>query len=203
MNKEKDYNKIINRLFILIGIGLLLHAIFLAYTIDPKSFELLYRIKWYYLVLITILAISPWIGHAFRIVMESVADYPISFKSAFAIVVANDIGAAITPTAVGGGPVKIGMLVNKGHASTQGYFYGFIVSHRRHTFLRYGHCIDPALHAPCNRAAGGIFTEAFFPAHRVEYIHTVGHYLGWKTVKLVIKKYYRIFRKLAIAIIQI
>ena len=52
MNKEKDYNKIINRLFILIGIGLLLHAIFLAYTIDPKSLNYCIRSNgtiWYLL----------------------------------------------------------------------------------------------------------------------------------------------------------
>ncbi len=123
MNKERDYNKIINRLFLLIGIGLGLHAIFLAYTIDPKSFELLYKIKWYYLVLITLLAVSPWLGHAIRIVMWSRwLDYPINFKSAIAIVMANDIGAAITPTAVGGGPVKIGLLVNKGMPAPKATF---------------------------------------------------------------------------------
>lgn len=123
MTKEKGYSKTINRLFLLIGIGLLVHAIFLASTIDPRSFELLFRIKWYYIVGITFFAICPWLGHAFRIVMWSrFLDYPINFKTAFAIVMANDIGAAITPTAVGGGPVKIGMLVSKGMPAPKATF---------------------------------------------------------------------------------
>ena len=98
MNKEKDYNKIINRLFILMGIGLLLHAIFWLTIGDPKSFELLYQIKWYYLVLITILHIALDRTYLSHCDVESLAwTTPISFKSAFAIVMANDIGAAITP----------------------------------------------------------------------------------------------------------
>ena len=60
--------------------------------------------------------------------VESLAGLPHQFKSAFAIVMANDIGAAITPTAVGGGPVKIGMLVNKGMPAPKATFYGFVVS---------------------------------------------------------------------------
>ncbi|MBK8701973.1 MAG: flippase-like domain-containing protein [Saprospiraceae bacterium] len=123
MEKEKDYHKIINRLFILIGVGLLVHVIFLLYTIDPKTFTLLYKIKWPYLVLITFLAICPWLGHAYRIVMWSkFLEYPIGFRTAFGIVMANDLGAAITPTAVGGGPIKLGMLVNKGMPAPKATF---------------------------------------------------------------------------------
>ena len=188
MNKEKDYNKIINRLFILIGIGLLLHAIFLAYTIDPKSFELLYQIKWYYLVLITILAISPWIGHAFRIVMWSRwLDYPISFKSAFAIVMANDIGAAITPTAVGGGPVKIGMLVNKGMPAPKATFMVLLSATEDIIFygtgivltLLYMHHVIEQLGAYLLKHSSLLIGLSIF---------LLAIILGWKTVKLIIKK---------------
>jgi uncharacterized protein (TIRG00374 family) len=188
MNKEKDYNKIINRLFILIGIGLLLHAIFLAYTIDPKSFELLYRIKWYYLVLITILAISPWIGHAFRIVMWSRwLDYPISFKSAFAIVMANDIGAAITPTAVGGGPVKIGMLVNKGMPAPKATF--MVLLSATEDIIFYGTGIVLTLlymHHVIEQLGAYLFKHSYWLIGLSIFFLAV--VLGWKTVKLIFKK---------------
>lgn len=188
MNKEKDYNKIINRLFILIGIGLLLHAIFLAYTIDPKSFELLYRIKWYYLVLITILAISPWIGHAFRIVMWSRwLDYPISFKSAFAIVMANDIGAAITPTAVGGGPVKIGMLVNKGMPAPKATF--MVLLSATEDIIFYGTGIVLTLlymHHVIEQLGAYLLKHSYWLIGLSIFFLAV--VLGWKTVKLIFKK---------------
>lgn len=127
MRKERDYHKIINKLFLLIGIGLLLHAVFLTLTIDPASLKLLFKIKWYYLLLITLLAMCPWFGHAIRIMMWSrFLDFPVNFKSAFAIVMSNDIGAAITPTAVGGGPVKVGMLVNKGMPAPKATFMALL-----------------------------------------------------------------------------
>jgi glycosyltransferase 2 family protein len=138
MSDTKDFSKILNRIFFIIGIGLLLHLIFLLSTIDSKSFSLLYRLKFYHYLLITCCAFGPWIGHSFRIVLWSrFFKHPISFKNAFSIVMANDIGSAIAPTIVGGGPMKLGLLVSKGvpapkatfmvllSASEDLFFYGF------------------------------------------------------------------------------
>ena len=123
MNKERDYSKIIKRLFILIGIGIAAHIVFLMFTIDPRTFGLLRKISPLSLLMIVFLAICPWLGHASRIVLWShFLKYPVNFREALAIVMVNDVGAAITPSAVGGGPIKLGMLVNKGMPASKATF---------------------------------------------------------------------------------
>jgi glycosyltransferase 2 family protein len=105
-------SKTINRLFLLVGVGLLLHVIFLFTTIDKKSFSQLLNFKPIYLLAIAILALGPWVGHSLRVIIWSkFLKHPIKFRDAIHVVVANEVGSAVAPTAIGGGPVKIGMLM--------------------------------------------------------------------------------------------
>ena len=121
-------------------------------------------------------------------------DYPISFKSAFAIVMANDIGAAITPTAVGGGPVKIGMLVNKGMPAPKATFMVLLSATEDIIFygtgivltLLYMHHVIEQLGAYLLKHSSLLIGLSIF---------LLAIILGWKTVKLIIKKYCRIFQK--------
>ncbi len=112
-SKPNTIGKNINRLFIIIGIGILVHVIFLVSTIDKASFAQLLKIKFFYLLAISILALLTWFAHSSRVkIWTKFLDHPVTWREAFHVVLANEIGSAIAPSAVGGGPVKIGMLVN-------------------------------------------------------------------------------------------
>jgi glycosyltransferase 2 family protein len=121
VNNRTDKN--INRLFILVGVGILLHVIFLLSTIDKKSFAVLLEIKPIFLLAIAILALGPWIGHTCRVMIWSrFLKHPVKLRDAIHVVVANEVGSAVAPTAVGGGPVKIGMLMKYGVPASRATF---------------------------------------------------------------------------------
>ncbi len=120
-NNRSDKN--INRLFILVGVGIVLHVIFLLTTIDKKSFAVLLNIKPLYLMAIALLALGPWIGHTCRVMIWSkFLKHPLKLRDAIHVVVANEVGSAVAPTAVGGGPVKIGMLMKYGVPASRATF---------------------------------------------------------------------------------
>ena len=124
MSKHKyNFAKIINRLFLFIGFGIVAHLCFLLYTTDRHTFSELNKLKPIYLVLISLCALGPWVGHTLRIMIWSkFVDSPLSFKDSLSVVVSNDVGAALTPTAVGGGPIKLAMLISKGMQSSKATF---------------------------------------------------------------------------------
>jgi hypothetical protein len=45
---------------------------------------------------------------------SSFIKHPLSFREVFPIIIVNDLGAALTPTVLGGGPVKLALLIKKG-----------------------------------------------------------------------------------------
>jgi glycosyltransferase 2 family protein len=124
MKEEKNRTgKNINRLFILVGVGIVLHVIFLLSTIDKKSFSVLLNIRPLYLLAIALLALGPWIGHTCRVMIWSkFLKHPIKLRDAIHVVVANEVGSAVAPTAIGGGPVKIGMLMKYGVPASRATF---------------------------------------------------------------------------------
>jgi len=61
------------------------------------------------------LALAPWLTHAARLlVWARFFGRPLGPRSALECVLANEVGSAITPTAVGGGYAKLLLLVQKG-----------------------------------------------------------------------------------------
>ncbi len=110
-----NFEKIFRRLIFIIPIGVIINVIF-SYTASKQIFfPSLINFSIGYLGLAIVLAIIPWMTHALRLVIWSkFLDSNISFKRIFSIVLGNELGAAISPTAIGGAPVKVGMLIQHG-----------------------------------------------------------------------------------------
>jgi uncharacterized protein (TIRG00374 family) len=68
-----------------------------------------------WLAVALLLALMPWAWHALRLhIWTRFLGEKISWKNLLRIVVATDVGGAVTPTAVGGAPLKLLMLANNG-----------------------------------------------------------------------------------------
>lgn len=110
-----NFEKIFRRLIIIIPIGVIINVIFSYAASKQILFPSLINFSIGYLGLAIVLAIIPWMTHALRLVIWSkFLDSDISFKKIFSIVLGNELGAAISPTAIGGAPVKVGMLIQHG-----------------------------------------------------------------------------------------
>ncbi len=115
-----DWNKTINRLVLIIGIGILINLAFNYFISGEFQLKELLGFSPFSLFLAFILAVSPWVAHAIEIIIWT--DFfknKVSFKEALRISIATDLGSAITPTMVGGAPIKLGMLMRKGLSSGQ------------------------------------------------------------------------------------
>ncbi|MBT8234327.1 MAG: flippase-like domain-containing protein [Saprospiraceae bacterium] len=107
--------KTINKLVIVVSIGIIAHLVFLLMTNDKNIFQYLSKIKLQYLFLIILLLLFNWVGHATRLVIWTrYLKQQLPFKTTFRIAVYTELGAAITPTLVGGGPIKLGLLIKNG-----------------------------------------------------------------------------------------
>jgi uncharacterized protein (TIRG00374 family) len=113
--KQVDLSKILNRLFFIIVVGIAGNLIFVFLKSDQDIMDILGRFSPGFLLIALILAILPWFGHCFRMMLWSrLLDNGLSLHRALQIAVATDLGAAITPTIVGGAPVKLGLLIQSG-----------------------------------------------------------------------------------------
>jgi glycosyltransferase 2 family protein len=110
-----NFDKIIRRLipFILLGVaGNLAYSFF---TTDWTRFQVAVRLSPAWLVSAMLLSLLPWGWHVLRLhIWTRFFGQKISLKNLLRIVVATDVGGAVTPTAVGGAPLKLLMLVNHG-----------------------------------------------------------------------------------------
>lgn len=118
-----NFEKTINKLFIFVGIGVIAHMTFLLLTTDAKTLSEITKLRYPYLIVIAILAMLPWVFHSLRMMLwTKFIGYPLGFRDCINVIVANDLGSALTPTAVGGGPVKFAMLRRKGLDSAKASF---------------------------------------------------------------------------------
>jgi len=110
-----NIEKTINKLVIVVSFGIVAHLVFLLMTNDKNVFQYLNKIKFRYLFLILSLLLFNWIGHALRLVIWTrYLKQQLSFKSTFRIAVYTELGSSITPTLIGGGPIKLGLLIKNG-----------------------------------------------------------------------------------------
>ena len=84
-------------------------------TNDQNVFQYLAKIKIPYLLLILFFLSLNWVGHAIRIVLWThYLKKKFTFKQALKIAIYTELGAAVTPTLIGGGPIKLGLLIRNG-----------------------------------------------------------------------------------------
>lgn len=112
--KKINFNTIIGRLILFISIGVAAHILFLLFTTDKEILFEVRKIKFRFLLIIAGLVLVPWLGHALRMVIwTKFLDCKLTFRETLKIAVSTDLGAALTPTIIGGGPVKLAMLLRQ------------------------------------------------------------------------------------------
>ena len=110
-----NLDKIVKPLLILVIVGVVGNLAFCLWTTDRQKFAELLRFDGRYLLLAMLLTLVPLLGHTVRTIMWTrFLGYRIDLAKLFKIVLANELAASITPTAIGGGPLKIAMLVQTG-----------------------------------------------------------------------------------------
>ena len=110
-----NLDRIVKPLLILVIIGVVGNLAFCLWTTDSQQLAKLLNFDGRYLLLAMLLTLVPWLGHTIRTIMWTrFLGYRIGLVKLFKIVLANELAASITPTAIGGGPLKIAMLVQVG-----------------------------------------------------------------------------------------
>lgn len=115
---QNEYNfnleKTINTLVVVISFGIVAHLIFLLLTNDQNVFQYLHRIKLPYVFLILVCLFANWVGHALRLMIWTrYLKNQFRFRDALRIAIYTELGAAITPTLIGGGPIKFALLIKQ------------------------------------------------------------------------------------------
>ena len=113
-NKTPSFKleRIINNLILVICFGVVAHLIFLLLTNEQNIFQYLSKIKLPYLVLILACLFANWLGHSLRLMIWTrYLGQGFKLKEALRIAVFTELGAAITPTLIGGGPIKLALLI--------------------------------------------------------------------------------------------
>lgn len=110
-----NFKTIVNRLILFISFGVMAHIIFVLTTTERSLLTYLTKLSFGHIAIILGLMIFPWIGYAFRVVMwSSFLKEKITFADALRVVITADLASALSPTAVGGAPVKAALLLNRG-----------------------------------------------------------------------------------------
>ena len=110
-----NLDKIVKPLLILVIVGVVGNLGFCLWTTDRQKLSELLNFDGRYLLLAMLLTLVPLLGHTVRTIMWTrFLGYRIGLVKLFKIVLANELAASVTPTAIGGGPLKIAMLVQTG-----------------------------------------------------------------------------------------
>jgi uncharacterized protein (TIRG00374 family) len=91
------------------------HVVFLLFAAHECRLSCLLQFPPRYLALVVLLSLLPWIMHSLRLlVWTRFLGTRLTLLEALKIVMGTQLGAAISPTAIGGGAAKIALLVERG-----------------------------------------------------------------------------------------
>ncbi len=108
-------NTLFRKLMIIIPIGIIGNLVYCLATTDTQMLASIAHVHPVYLAGAALLSIVPWFTGSFRLFTWSrFLGQPLRYRDAFSIAVSADLGAAIAPPAIGGGAVKVGMLIKQG-----------------------------------------------------------------------------------------
>jgi glycosyltransferase 2 family protein len=100
---------------VLVPIGVLGNIVFSFWMTDRAVFAAMLEFPRRYLALAVALALLPWLMNTLRLyIWTRFFGFPISLRDSYQITLAMDLGAAVSPTAVGGGLFRWGLLVQRG-----------------------------------------------------------------------------------------
>jgi glycosyltransferase 2 family protein len=108
-------DKLLRTALIIIPIGVAGNIAFSLLVTDRTLLAGLADFPRHYLLIAVALGIVPWFTNALRLLIWTrFLGHPLRFRQAFNITLATDLGASVSPTAVGGGFFKWGLLVQRG-----------------------------------------------------------------------------------------
>jgi glycosyltransferase 2 family protein len=109
------FQKLFRTALIVIPIGVLGNVIVSFMATDRTVLATLHELPRGYLLLAVLLGLVPWVTNTLRMMLwTDLLGHRIRFRDGLQITLAVDLGAAISPTAVGGGFLKWAMLVQRG-----------------------------------------------------------------------------------------
>lgn len=107
-------SKMINKIIIILPIGFLISLAFGVGVSDRDAFTILTNFSPGYLALAMLFIVLPWFANTLRLfIWTRFFGTKLSFIQTFRIILVSEFGAAITPSAVGSGPVKTGLLIHE------------------------------------------------------------------------------------------
>lgn len=107
--------KLFRTTLLIVPIGVLGNVAFSLLVTDRALLAALDEFPRHYLLLAVALGLLPWLTNALRLLLWThFLGYPLRFREAMQMTLAVDLGSAVSPTAVGGGFFKWGMLVQRG-----------------------------------------------------------------------------------------
>jgi hypothetical protein len=114
-------------LLIIIPLAVAGNIIYVIIATDPDILKYLNKFDGRYLALAILLVFLPWVAQLLRILIWGrVFKKSIRPAQAFKTVLAAEVGAAITPTLLGGGYAKLGFLIGYGFSAAEATLVTFL-----------------------------------------------------------------------------
>jgi uncharacterized protein (TIRG00374 family) len=128
-SNSSSVKRLLRLLLIIIPLAVAGNIFYVVYTTNPKILRNISEFDYRYFALAAIIALFPWLGQTFRIfIWGRVFGVGIKPSQAYKTVLASDLGAAITPTILGGSYAKLGFLIRYGFSSAEAALVTFIGS---------------------------------------------------------------------------
>lgn len=119
--------RIIRILLVVIPLAVCANVIYLVAVIRPDFITSLITFNGWYLSLALALALLPWPAQSLRIhIWSRVLRRKTTYGRCFRTVLAADLGAAISPTILGGGYIKLGFLMSYGFTAAEATLVTFL-----------------------------------------------------------------------------
>lgn len=111
---NSNVSKILRRIIIIIPIGIFINLALTIFTKDRTTLDSLINFSPIYFSLAILLIIIPWFANVLRLkIWTEFFHRKLSFIQTLKVVMYSELSAAISPTALGGAPLKIGLLMQR------------------------------------------------------------------------------------------
>lgn len=111
----RSFDRLFKTALAIIPIGVLGNIVFSILVTDRDVLRSLDDFPRQYLLIAVVLALVPWLTNTLRVLIWThFLGFKLRLREAFQLTLAVDLGAAVSPTALGGGFFKWGMLVQRG-----------------------------------------------------------------------------------------
>jgi uncharacterized protein (TIRG00374 family) len=113
--KGERFNSLLRKLIFVIPVGVMGNIIFSYVAAGGATMHSVGSFSPHYLILALCMGVVPWFTGSLRLFLWCrFLGKHIRYRDAVNIAITSDLGAAVSPPLVGGGPVKVGMLMQQG-----------------------------------------------------------------------------------------